>query len=296
MNNPIIVSVIMSVYNDEKYVSIAIDSILKQSFENFEFIIINDGSIDRTLEILKKYKGKDSRIVLINQENKGLTKSLNIGIEKAKGKYIARMDSDDISYPERLQKQIEFLENNEEYGLLGTNVEKIDKNENHIEFNTTKYTNEEIQKILCIRNCFAHGSVMINKELVSKDLYYDEEFRYAQDYRLWTKIAKKFKVANLDESLYKLRLHENSISKEKIEEQSTYAGIVAYEFENNGKVDNLELEIKTNKKLKEKIGKILLMNQQPRLAKKYFSIFSLYYFVSIVFQYINIYKLRRFFK
>lgn len=295
MNNPI-VSVVMSVYNDEKYVSLAIDSILNQSHKNFEFIIINDGSTDETLEILKEYEAKDSRIVLIDQENKGLTKSLNIGIKKANGKYIARMDSDDISHPQRLQKQVEFLEINQEYGLVGTNVEKIDANGNHIEFNTTKYTNEGIQKTLYTRNCFAHGSVMINKELVAKDLYYDEEFKYAQDYRLWAKIAKKFKVANLQDSLYKLRLHENSISKEKIEQQSIYAGIVAYKFENNVKVDNLELEIKKNQKLRDKIGKILLMNQQPKLAKNYFSFFSLYYFLSIVFQYINIYKLRRFFK
>lgn len=295
MNNPV-VSVIMSVYNDKKYVSVAIDSILNQSFKDFEFIIINDGSTDKTLEILNDYERKDSRIVLINQENKGLTKSLNIGIKKAKGKYIARMDSDDISHPQRLQKQIEFLENNQEYGLVGTNVEKIDEKGKHIEFNTTKYSNEEIQKTLYTRNCFAHGSVMINKDLVSKDLYYDEEFKYAQDYRLWAKIAKKFKIANLREPLYKLRLHENSISKEKIELQSIYAGIVAYEFENNAKVDIFELETKTNKRLKEKIGKILLMNQQPKLAKKYFNFFSLYYFLSIVFQYINIYKLRRFFK
>lgn len=295
MINPI-VSVLMSVYNDEKYVSMAIESILNQSFKDFEFIIINDGSTDKTMKILKEYEGKDSRIVLIDQENKGLTKSLNIGIKKAKGKYIARMDSDDISHPLRLQNQLEFLENNQEYGFVGTNVEKIDANGNHIEYNTTKHTNEEIQKTLCTRNCFAHGSVMINKELVGKILQYDEEFKYAQDYRLWAKIAKEFKVVNLQEPLYKLRLHENSISKEKIEQQSIYAGIVAYEFENDVIVDDLESEVQKNKRLKNKIGKILLMNQQPKLAKKYFSSFSLYYFVSIIFQYINIYKLKRFLK
>ena len=295
MNNPV-VSVIMSVYNDEKYVPFAIDSILNQSFKDFEFIILNDGSTDKTLEILKEYKSKESRIVLIDQENKGLTKSLNIGIKKAKCKYIARMDSDDISHPQRLQKQIDFLEINQEYGFVGTNIEKIDEKGKHIEFNITKYSNAEIQKTLCNRNCFAHGSVMINKEIVGDKLWYDEEFKYGQDYSLWAKIAKKFKVSNLQEPLYKLRLHENSISKEKIEEQSIYAGVVAYEFENDNKVNDLELEIKTNERLKEKVGKILLMNQQPKLAKKYFSIFSLYYFVSIVFQYINIYKFRRFFK
>lgn len=295
MNN-LIVSVVMSVYNDENYISEAIDSILNQSFKEFEFIIINDGSTDRTLKILKEYEKKDSRVVLINQENKGLTKSLNIGIKKAKGGYIARMDSDDISHPQRLQKQIKFLKLNKEYALVGTNIEKIDKDAKHIEFNTTKYNNEEIQKTLSIRNCFAHGSVMIKRELVGEELYYDEAFRYAQDYRLWTKIAKKFKVANLKEPLYKLRIHNNSISQEKVEQQSIYAGIVAYEFQYIDKIDNIDFEIKTNKKLKNKIGKILLMNHQPKLASKYFTIFSLYYLLSFILRYIDLYKFKRFFK
>jgi glycosyltransferase involved in cell wall biosynthesis len=295
MNNPI-VSVIMSVYNDEKYVSLAIDSILKQSFEDFEFIIINDGSTDRTLEILKEYEQKDSRIVLINQENKGLTKSLNIGIKKAKGKYIARMDSDDISHPQRFEKQIEFLENNKEYALIGTNIEKIDEFGKHIEFNTTKYTNEEIQKTLSTRNCFAHGSVMINRTLIKDELYYDENFKYAQDYRLWAKIAKTFKVANLEEPLYSLRLHEKSISKEKIEQQSIYAGIVAFEFTLGKQIINIDFELEKNKQLKNKIGKILLMNQQPKIAMKYFNIFSIYWFTSVLLQYFDLYKFKRFFK
>ncbi|MEA3513762.1 MAG: glycosyltransferase [Campylobacterota bacterium] len=295
MNSPI-VSVIMSVYNDEKYVSFAIESILNQTYKSLEFIIIDDGSTDNSLDIINQYSKQDNRIIVINQNNIGLTKSLNKGIKKAKGRYIARMDSDDISNPQRLEKQIKFLENNLEYGLVGTNAEKIDTNGKHIEFNTTKYSNEEIKKILSTRNCFAHGSVMLNKELLGDALYYDEEFKYAQDYRLWVKIAKYFKIANLEESLYKLRLHENSISKEKIEQQSIYAGIVAYEFENNVKVDNLELEIKRNQKLKNKIGKILLMNQQPKLACKYFSNFSLYYLISIILQYIDLYKFKRFLK
>jgi glycosyltransferase involved in cell wall biosynthesis len=286
----------MSVYNDEKYVAQAIESILNQSYKNFEFIIINDGSIDGTFDILNQYKTKDSRIILINQENKGLTKSINIGINQAKGQYIARMDSDDISDLKRFSNQIEFLENNKDYALVGTNIEKIDENGSHIEINKTKYTNEDIHKTLCTRNCFAHGSVMINKNLVNEILTYDESFKYAQDYQLWTKIAKKFKVENLEEPLYKLRLHEKSISKEKIEQQSIYAGIVAYEFENNTNIDNLDIALQTNNLLRNKIGKILLMNQQPKLAKKYFNIFSVYYIISLIFQYINLYKLKRYFK
>ena len=108
MNTPMI-SVVMPVYNAEKYLDEAIKSILVQTCKDFEFIIINDGSNDKSLEIIEKYNIQDERIVLINRENRGLIASLNEGIEKTKGRYIARMDADDISLPDRFEKQIEFL-------------------------------------------------------------------------------------------------------------------------------------------------------------------------------------------
>jgi len=118
MKNPE-VTVLMSVYNGEKYLREAIDSILNQTFTDFEFLIVNDGSTDRTAEILRSYD--DPRIIIINNEkNIGLTKSLNIGLRMAKGEYIARMDADDVSMPERLQKQIELLNQKKNTGLVGT--------------------------------------------------------------------------------------------------------------------------------------------------------------------------------
>lgn len=291
MNNPV-VSVIMSVYNDKKYVSVAIDSILNQSFKDFEFIIINDGSTDKTLEILNDYERKDSRIVLINQENKGLTKSLNIGIKKAKGKYIARMDSDDISHPQRLQKQIEFLENNQDYALLGCNVIKIDESSDELEKNKTKYSYEDIYKRFKYGNCIAHGSVMINKQLIGELLEYDENFKYSQDYRLWTKIAKKYKVANTYEHLYYLRLHDNSISKTKLEDQAIYAGIISYEFETDKVLTRLDTEISNNNYLRKKIGIALLMQFKPELAYKYFTFYSLYKYLSLFMKIIDLQRLK----
>ncbi len=120
-------SVIMPVYNGQDFVSKAIESILGQTFSDFEFIIINDGSTDRTLKILESYQKKDKRIVLLNQENKGIAKSLNRGIAKAKGDYIARQDADDISFPDRLRNQVEFLDNNKDVGFLGCSCEMIDE-------------------------------------------------------------------------------------------------------------------------------------------------------------------------
>jgi glycosyltransferase involved in cell wall biosynthesis len=225
----------------------------------------------------------------------GLTKSLNKAIKLSKGKYIARMDSDDISHKDRLLKQINFLNKNRDYALVGANVIKIDKNDNIIEKNITKYTDEDIKQTFKIRNCIAHGSVMINKDLLKSDLYYDEEFKYAQDFKLWCKIAKNYKVINLEEYLYNLRIHDKSISKQKIEQQSIFAGVVAYEFQNNCIID-IQNDLKANDKLRFKIGIVLLTNFEPTLAIKYFSKFSIYYYVSVAMQYMDLKNFKRFLK
>lgn len=295
MNNPLI-SVIMSVFNDENYVSEAIESILNQSYKEFEFIIINDGSTDKTLEIIINYIKKDNRIILIDQKNKGLTESLNIGIRKAKGKYIARMDSDDISHPLRFLKQIEFLEKNNDYALLGCNVVKIDENSKEIEKNTTKYKYEDICQRFKFGNCIAHGSVMINKQLLGNMLEYDESFKYSQDYRLWAKIAKNHKIANTTEHLYHLRLHDGSISKTKLEEQAIYAGTISYEFESGEEINNMKIELKNNNNLRKKIGIALLIQFKPELALKYFTCYSPYFFLSVIMKFIELKKIKSLFK
>ena len=164
MSSPAI-SVIMSVYNDEKYLAKSIESILNQTYSDFEFIIINDGSTDKSMEIIDRYKNEDKRVVVVNQENMGLTKSLNKAIKLSKGKYIARMDSDDISVSNRLEKQIEFLKHNKDYALVGTNIVKINISDNELEINRTKYGYEDIVDTFKTRNCIAHGSVMVNIDI-----------------------------------------------------------------------------------------------------------------------------------
>ena len=290
------ISVIMSVYNDEKYLSIAIESILNQTYKNFEFIIINDGSTDGSINILEYYQKLDSRIIVINQENVGLTKSLNKVIKISKFQYIARMDSDDISDKFRLEKQIAFLKHNKGYALVGTNIIKIDKNGNEIEKNKTKYSYKDILNTFKTRNCIAHGSVLLNRQLLGDMLYYDENFLYAQDFKLWTKISKKYKIANLKEYLYNLRIHEVSISKNKIKEQSISAAVVSYEFEYNTSVINIEEELKTNTILKHKVGFILLLNSEPNLAIKYFDFFNIYFYISFISKYINLNKMKNLIK
>lgn len=189
----------MSVYNGEKYLDEAIESILKQTYKDFEFIIINDGSTDRSLEIIKKYKNQDNRIVLISRENKGLISSLNEGIEKSNGKYVARMDADDISLPERFETQIEFMETNKD--VCGTNIQLF--NDDKI-FKVWNYPEKDYE--IKFMTAFAHPTVIMRKEIF-KSLKYDD-CKDAEDYKLWCDIAiHNYKIGNLNKVLLKYRYH-----------------------------------------------------------------------------------------
>lgn len=221
MRNPK-VTVLMSVYNGEKYLYEAIDSILNQTFKDFEFLIINDGSTDGIADILKSYE--DPRIKIINNEkNIGLTKSLNVGLKMVKGKYIARQDADDISMPERLEKEVVFLDNNKNVGLVGTYYFVI--NEKGKILHTIKCLTEsrELNEKLLEGNQFGHGLIMFRKECIDKVGAYREEFIFAQDFDFCLRIAEIYNVANIPEHLYKWRLNLKSISVTKKIQQDKYA-------------------------------------------------------------------------
>jgi glycosyltransferase involved in cell wall biosynthesis len=217
-----LVSVVMSVYNGERHVREAIESILNQTFRDFEFIIVNDGSADRTRKILESCK--DGRVVLIHQENQGLTKALNKGISLARGKYIARQDADDVSKPERLAKQAAFMEENQAAGLVSSWFEFIDERGNKTRIGQTPTDNAVIKERLIKINQFCHGAAMIRKEAVDTVGAYREFFKYAQDHDLWLRIAEKYEVWNLPEPLYSYRVLDKAISSEKLLPQSRYAG------------------------------------------------------------------------
>ncbi len=209
-----LISVVMSVYNVENYLSEAIESILNQTYKNFEFIIINDGSTDKSLKIIKNYQKEDNRIVIISRENKGLPYSLNEGIRKAKGKYIVRMDADDISLPTRLEKQVKFMENNPDIGISGSDIIEFGEN---VETSIRKLLkkNEGIKSELLFSSTFAHPSVIMNKKMIFKyNLFYDGNFLHAQDFELWTRMAKVTKMANISKPLLKYRIVKNSITRE----------------------------------------------------------------------------------
>ena len=213
------ISVIMSVYNGEKYLREAIESILNQTFTDFEFLIVNDGSTDGSLEIIQSYQ--DERIRVINNEqNIGLTKSLNKAIKQARGEYIARQDADDISLPNRFEEQIKYFEKHPETAILGTSKYVIDED--------GKILRKEIallkpnSKNLLKTNVLRHGSVMFRKAIVDELGGYNELLRYSQDYELWLRIVKRYEVRNLRQLLYKSRSHSANIRLMNWEEATLY--------------------------------------------------------------------------
>jgi hypothetical protein len=213
------VSVIMSVYNGAQHLAESIDSILAQSFSDFEFVIVNDGSSDKTQEIIELYAHQDSRILPIHQKNIGLTKSLNIAIKKAKGKYIARMDADDISFKERFKKQVDFLENNNDYHLVGSNAIDIDEQGKEIRYRILEKDWDVIKKNFVKKNFFLHPSVLIDKKALFDIGLYNEEIKYGQDYELWLRFIKKYKGTNIQEFLIKKRITLESIGRKKRRER-----------------------------------------------------------------------------
>jgi glycosyltransferase involved in cell wall biosynthesis len=208
------VTVLMSVYNGEKFLEEAIESILNQTFSDFEFLIINDGSTDNSVKIIESFE--DSRIRLINNEkNLKLIASLNKGVSLAKGKYIARMDCDDISMPDRLEKEVKYLESNQEYGLVGTWYTVID-GEGVEKYNRSYPSNNELIKLFLSLNCpLAHGSIMGKTELFKQNAYGSKEHYAVEDYELWVRMAKTTKIHNIPEYLFKYRIYGESFSDSK---------------------------------------------------------------------------------
>lgn len=214
------ISVIMSVYNGKKYLRESIESILNQTFNDFEFIIVNDASADKTKEILEEYVKKDPRIKIItNLINIGLTKSLNKALKIAQGEYIVRQDADDLSLSERLEKQIEFLKNNPKIKLLGTFGYSINGEGKILREEKFPTRHEEIKKAFIKRNQFIHGSVIIEKKALDQIGFYNEDFETTQDYELWFRFLREFKTANLPLFLVKKRYSKKmvSLNKEKMQ-------------------------------------------------------------------------------
>jgi glycosyltransferase involved in cell wall biosynthesis len=209
------ISVVMSVYEGETYLREAIESILNQTFKDFEFIIINDGSTDQSWSIIHEYAEKDQRIVPVIQDNIGLTKSLNKGISMAEGEYIARMDADDMSLPIRFETQLPWLEE-KGYDLCCSRTWLIE--ENRVSPGLTYYLPRKW--LLNFRNPFIHGTYLMKKTALDGLGGYDEEFLYGQDYKLIRDFYEKdYRVKYLKEPLYQTRELDDSIGIKNRKEQ-----------------------------------------------------------------------------
>jgi hypothetical protein len=205
-----LVSVVMPVYNAAPYVRNAVDSILGQTFHDFEFIIINDGSTDNTTSIIDGYR--DPRVLIITQANHGLVYSLNRGIELARGTYIARMDADDVSLPDRLAKQVEMFAKEPGLCVVGTSIIRIDEAGKQLGMECYLAHDAELRQDLAIRCPFAHGSVLMRTSAVQQVGGYRQEFWPAEDYDLWRRMAAVGQLANSLEPLYQYRVHGKCIS------------------------------------------------------------------------------------
>jgi glycosyltransferase involved in cell wall biosynthesis len=215
MDSPSI-SVIMPVYNGQRFLEKSIQSILNQSYIDFEFIIVDDCSTDRTLSIVESFNDKRIHIIQ-NSHNIGLTKSLNKAIDLASGVYIARMDADDISHSNRFEKQLEFLYNHPTVAILGTQANVIDENGKNV-IRTPGWMkptgNIDIRYYCMFDSPFIHSSVFIKREiLVNKYKGYNSSCRTSQDYDLWSRMVYNEESYNLQDKLISFRVHRTSISQ-----------------------------------------------------------------------------------
>lgn len=208
-----LVSVLMPVFNGEKYIREAIDSILNQTFADFELVIVNDGSTDQSASIVESYS--DPRIRLYhNDRNRGLSYTRNRCIELAKGELLAKLDCDDIALPTRLADQVAFLREYEDFGLIGGWVQFIDSSGILGEVASFLATSEQIPSVMLFHNCFAQSALMFRRSVLPREWYRDE-YPPAEDYDLWIRIARKTRVANLPKVVTYYRLHDANVSKVK---------------------------------------------------------------------------------
>ncbi|MEZ5018241.1 MAG: glycosyltransferase family 2 protein [Flavipsychrobacter sp.] len=275
-----LVTVLMPSYNAGDFLREAVDSVLNQTYSNFEFLIINDGSTDNTKDILAGYS--DERIKVIHQENMGLVASLNKGIDLAKGEYIARFDADDVCYPQRLMQQMTFLEKHPEYVLIGGEADYMTEEGEHIfKFEFSAYTDEEIRAEQ-FKDCpFIHSTVVFLKQAVQDVGGYDPRAITFEDHQLWKKVSEKGKMMNMHEALIKVRFNAASATIDEkwrgeefiaLKQRSIKTGLVADEDYKKLQQILREQDVTAYKQAAyhSMLGKKFLWNQyQPSKARKH---------------------------
>ena len=208
------VSVVTPVYNGSKYLAGTIESILGQTFADFEFVLLDDGSTDDSLAILHHYASRDSRIRVISRENRGLGRTQHELVLHANGEFIAQLDHDDIALPTRLHRQVDFLRNNEDVAVVGSAYQMIDSANRYLTTLTAPQADEEIQQLMLGGHCaIAHSGAMMRRTQILTVGNYDESFNMAADLDIFLRLGEIGKLANLTDALTKYRLHEKSVSE-----------------------------------------------------------------------------------
>jgi glycosyltransferase involved in cell wall biosynthesis len=208
-----VISVVMPVYNAAAYLSAAVDSILAQTFTDFELIAIDDGSTDASLEILQQMAERDSRIRIISRPNTGIVGALNDGVARAQGEFVARMDADDVALPHRFERQLGFLRETPGCVAVGSALLLMDSDGDPIGVQQWATTHEEIDRLLLTGwSGLAHPTAMIRKAALQQVGGYRSEYEWVEDKDLWLRLAEIGQLANLSEPLLRYRVHETSLS------------------------------------------------------------------------------------
>lgn len=297
------ISVVMCSYNTkEGYLRHAIESILNQGYKDFEFIIVDDKSTDNSIDIIKSYK--DSRITLIcNEKNMGLTRSLNVGISNTKGKYIARMDADDISLPKRLVVQLEYMEDNPDKVLCGSLA--IGFGEDIKDIHTHFTNDDELNKIkLLFSTVLVHPTVMMRSDVLKyNNIRYDERYKKTQDYKMWIDLSKVGSLGFIKQPLLKYRWHKNQISASQSDEQNLCSYKICnrywrdlgfklcdneFKYLHNHVFKKAYIDAKMTSKI---IENIIKQNKKKRIFNPYtFNKHMYYVYLKSTFKYFNITK------
>lgn len=269
----------MPVYNGAPYIKEAIDSVLLQTFTDFELIVVNDGSTDTTEEIVKQYS--DKRVKLVNQSNGGVSAALNTGLRHAAGRYIARFDADDICYSDRLAVQYRFITEHPEYVLVGSDADYMTEDGEVIyRYRNVGHTNEEINKTIERHCSFIHSSVIYPKDEITGLGGYEVKAHTFEDYFLWKKLIKRGKVCNLPQALLKVRFNPSSVTIDEKDHDPVFLSIKRKALQTGEITDEEGKELlRTLKRLSKQrktgsyhrmLGKKFLWdNYQPAKARKH---------------------------
>ncbi|PDT83716.1 glycosyl transferase [Sinorhizobium sp. BJ1] len=235
-----LVSVLLPVYNGEPYLAAALESILRQDYEQLEIIAIDDGSTDRSLEILERFQNTDRRISIRSRENRGLIATLNEGLALARGELVARMDADDVSYPSRFSRQIALFADQPHLAICGSGVDTLIGNRIVRGKPSPIYRPGSMRILSMFFTLFIHSTVIYNRRVIPDDmLAYDADYPHAEDFDLFRRIAERFPTMMIDEPLVAYRLHTDSVTAKHLRRmRQTHLKIVAENLEQDGLFDD----------------------------------------------------------